>query len=115
MKHNDPTDPSAKLWCSPACGGAGLRGRGGLGAGPWEGAGIGHAEGAWGFNDSQGTVHLADIDSLFWGLLGRGSHKGRACSCPEKALVLKFTVTSDVQALHTRAGGSATYVPSVNE
>lgn len=39
----------------------------------------------------------------------------RRYRCLETALVLKFTLTSDVRALHTQAGVSVTQVLSVNE
>lgn len=82
-------------------------------------AGMGHAEGALGrveagdsmTHDAHYTPQ-ASTPNFGVGLaeLPQGRH-----SCLEKALVLKFTLTSDVQALYTQAGGCVMEVPSVNE
>lgn len=62
---------------------------------------------------SQCVLHLPNIDSLVWSPLGSGPTGIRGCL--EKALVMKFTLTPGVQALHTQAGGPVMYVLSVNE
>lgn len=80
---------------------------------------MGHAEGALGLvgsGDSMSSNPRSTSQALTpcSGVRLAEVPQGR-CNCPEKALVLKFTLPSDVQVLHTQAAGSVMKVLSVNE
>lgn len=101
-------------------GSVGYRWRRGLGARPWVGTTLRirptwdllvelWAYGMWGFNYLF-TMHIIPPKYRRPSL-----ESSWIRGCLEKALVMKFTLTPGVQALHTQAGGSVMYVLSVNE